>query len=906
MADRSLTLTIFGEDKSASKALQNVGTEAESMASKIKTGAKVLGGLAVADFFRDSANAASDMIESTNAVSQTFGSATHEIEAFGESAAENLKMSNLEARDAAVTFGTFGKSAGKSGEDLADFSTEMVTLAADMASFKNTSPEQAIEAVGAALRGESEPIRSYGVLLDEATLKAQAMKMGLIETTKQALTPQQKVLAAHAVILQQTKDMQGDVARSAGTMASAQREATAKFKDVQAEIGERLVPIGTKLFELFGDVGVPALQATGQILGVVFDAVGPVVTVVGDLATVVMSLPTPLLTAVAGLGAVAAMKGPLDKAWTSIKSGAETAALSVMVAGDGAKGAARGFAIAEAGVKKLGAGMKAAFMSNPIGLALVGITTAISLFADKSDDAVASADRFTDVIDDQTGALKANAQQLAAKRLADDGSLQKAKEAGISAELYTRAVLGEAAAVSEIKRRQDEANATFAEARDRQIEAERQAASYGTVAEDVVVPNVHALNAAVDQLNKDQGDLQATQAGVALALDGAGNAAKTAGDKMGPAAKEVSGLADAFADGTVKADELKDQIGFVMLAVDKMQGRNGDAEAAQRYLNGVMRTYADTLRDVPAAERAVADAKDGVTEATKKAADIQGKATDKNYTATEKAKDLAAAARDVASAQDHLAAAQQNQGAAADKTKQNEADLREEMSRAGQQALNTAIEQGDLTHATDNATVAMGKVRQSFIDSRIAAGDSAPAAAELANKLGLIPGDYTASINANAAGAVATVDGVKTKLDVLDNKIVTVDIKAQVWAAQFQGVSDIFLADMYAGMPGKAAGGLITGGTPGRDSVPTMLMPGELVLTTAEVDRAAGPAGVYDRLRGGGDSKALRRLEQTVADLVGVVAAGAGRSPQVTVVTQASDPTAVAEEVRWRVRRVSR
>ncbi len=45
-------------------------------------------------------------------------------------------------------------------------------------------------------------------------------------------------------------------------------------------------------------------------------------------------------------------------------------------------------------------------------------------------------------------------------------------------------------------------------------------------------------------------------------------------------------------------------------------------------------------------------------------------------------------------------------------------------------------------------------------------------------------------------------------------------------------------------LPGLAEGGGITGGTPGKDSVPAMLMPGEYVLSTADVSRMGGFAGV--------------------------------------------------------------
>lgn len=46
-------------------------------------------------------------------------------------------------------------------------------------------------------------------------------------------------------------------------------------------------------------------------------------------------------------------------------------------------------------------------------------------------------------------------------------------------------------------------------------------------------------------------------------------------------------------------------------------------------------------------------------------------------------------------------------------------------------------------------------------------------------------------------------------------------------------------------IPGRALGGEITGGIPGRDSVPILAMPGEHMLTTSDVDKLGGQAGVY-------------------------------------------------------------
>ena len=229
-------LDTVGKD-SGKKVGTGMASGVAGMASKVFAPiAAAFAGAKVVDFFRDSVDAASDLSESTNKMQQIFGSATKEIETFAARGAKALGMTELQARDAASTFGVFGKSAGLAGPELAGFSTEMTQLAVDMASFHNTSPEEAIQALGAGLRGEAEPLRRFGVLLDDATLRQEALKMGLISSTKDALTPQQKVLASHAVIMRQTADAQGDFAKTSEGFANQQRIAAAQLDDLKANI----------------------------------------------------------------------------------------------------------------------------------------------------------------------------------------------------------------------------------------------------------------------------------------------------------------------------------------------------------------------------------------------------------------------------------------------------------------------------------------------------------------------------------------------------------------------------------------------------------------------------------------------------------------------------------------------
>lgn len=245
---RRIVVEFIGEDRSLSRTANSVDGKLGSLGSKFGKVSKLAGaaGLsfgAVAVGVYKVGQAASDLAETQSKVTQIFGKeSVGALNKFAKGAAASMGQSRQSALDAAATFGMFGKMAGLAGGDLVGFSTKMTGLASDMASFNNSTPQEAIDAIGAALRGEAEPIRRFGVLLDDATLKSQAMKMGIIKTTKEALTPQQKVLAAQAAILAQTKDQQGDFARTSDGLANKQRILAARFENIKIALGKFVVP----------------------------------------------------------------------------------------------------------------------------------------------------------------------------------------------------------------------------------------------------------------------------------------------------------------------------------------------------------------------------------------------------------------------------------------------------------------------------------------------------------------------------------------------------------------------------------------------------------------------------------------------------------------------------------------
>ena len=267
---RRLSIEILGNAKGALGALDDVGNKAGDIGGKmVDFGKKAALGVAAvaagaAVVGKQLVDSASDLAEVQSKTNVIFGDASEQVSKFAEGAATSLGQSKTAALNAASTFGVFGKVAGLTGKDLGTFSTDLTVLASDLASFANTSPEEAAMALGAALRGESEPIRKYGVMLDDAALKAEALAQG-IYSGKGPLTAQQKVLAAQGAILKQTTDAQGDFARTSDGVANQQRIMAAQFENVKAKLGTALIPAFAAAIGFITDKVLPVFSKIAEV-----------------------------------------------------------------------------------------------------------------------------------------------------------------------------------------------------------------------------------------------------------------------------------------------------------------------------------------------------------------------------------------------------------------------------------------------------------------------------------------------------------------------------------------------------------------------------------------------------------------------------------------------------------------
>lgn len=240
---------------SGRKAGVDYGKSFGDSASKglLSTQAKVAGLAAGGLLARSAIKQASDLTESLGKSQQVFGALTGQVERFGDSAAKNLGLSKQAAIESVATFGNLFTAMKIGQQPAADMSTTLVQLAGDLASFNNTSTEDAFVALRSGLVGEQEPLRRFGVNLNEATLKARALQLGLSDG-KGVLGAAAKAQAAYSIILEQTATAQGDYARTADNLANRQRTASAEWKNAQAALGQGLLPTMTAATGLASDL----------------------------------------------------------------------------------------------------------------------------------------------------------------------------------------------------------------------------------------------------------------------------------------------------------------------------------------------------------------------------------------------------------------------------------------------------------------------------------------------------------------------------------------------------------------------------------------------------------------------------------------------------------------------------
>ena len=222
-------------------------------------------GAAFIKFGTDSVKAASNLEESTNAVNVAFGDAAAAVLKIGETSAESLGLARSEFNQAAVRFSAFAERIVGQGGDVAGFIQDISTRATDFASVFNIDVAEALQVFQSGLSGEAEPLKRFGINLLDSEVKAYALRAGII-SVGESMTETQKVQARYGLLLESTAKTAGDFANTSDSLATKQRILTARFTDLQAEVGQALLPAVSDLVNTLADQLLPVFEDLGDFL----------------------------------------------------------------------------------------------------------------------------------------------------------------------------------------------------------------------------------------------------------------------------------------------------------------------------------------------------------------------------------------------------------------------------------------------------------------------------------------------------------------------------------------------------------------------------------------------------------------------------------------------------------------
>jgi hypothetical protein len=276
---------------------RNFKTQVESSVESTakSAGAKFAGIFGAAAFgagLKRSIDAASRLEQAMGATSAVFGTASSSIEKFARTSASSFGISESAARELTSQIGALLKNMGLTTEEAAATSVELAKLGADLAATFGGSPEEAVLALGAALRGETDPIERYGISLRESGLQLKALEMGLVDS-KGPLDANTRAQAALALITEQSAAAQGQFARESQTAAGQTAIARAEAENAAASLGQSFLPIYTRVVQVvgalarvFGSLPGPVQAAAVALVGITVLA-GPirgVATLIGEMA----------------------------------------------------------------------------------------------------------------------------------------------------------------------------------------------------------------------------------------------------------------------------------------------------------------------------------------------------------------------------------------------------------------------------------------------------------------------------------------------------------------------------------------------------------------------------------------------------------------------------------------------
>jgi membrane protein implicated in regulation of membrane protease activity len=281
-------------DQGAQKAGKSLKEVGETL-SKVGEKATKLVTLPIMAALTASVKGASDLTETVGKTEVVFDRLSDKVMAWSENSVQAMGLAQGSALEYASTFGDMGKGMGLALDTATEMSMKLTQLAADLASFKNIRTDVAAQKLNAVYTGETEGLKSLGIVMTQTNLEAFALSQGITKQVS-AMSQAELVSLRYQYVLNATKDAQGDFARTGDSLANQTRKLTETIKQAGESFGSQLIPMVTPVVEKIQQwaQGIAELDSRTKNLIIAVAAtaaaVGPLLLVGGKLLTFLATL----------------------------------------------------------------------------------------------------------------------------------------------------------------------------------------------------------------------------------------------------------------------------------------------------------------------------------------------------------------------------------------------------------------------------------------------------------------------------------------------------------------------------------------------------------------------------------------------------------------------------------------
>lgn len=264
---------------------------------------------------------ASDAKENLNVINASFQESAQSVLDWSSNFSDAAGRNKYEMQEIAGTLGAIlNPMMNKNSAEAAMMSTRLAELAVDLGSFFNAADNEVLVALKSGLTGASEPLRRFGVVMTEATLKEYAREKGIRKNIKN-MSIAEKTALRYNFILEKTSNAQGDAIKTSEGWANSKKAVISKLKELATNIGLILLPVMTKMshFARMIITGFQELTKNTHLMESALIAFGTVAAAIGVkllIAFAPVLLPMLKLAAIIALVAIA-----LDDLWTFVEGG---------------------------------------------------------------------------------------------------------------------------------------------------------------------------------------------------------------------------------------------------------------------------------------------------------------------------------------------------------------------------------------------------------------------------------------------------------------------------------------------------------------------------------------------------------------------------------------------------------